>query len=210
MSRWLAIRVLHCSPLSSRERQVTTPNSSNNSCTSRASVWLPKEKEVCSNNARRNTALYAGVPAQTCSGTPPSHAGWADRVPCTSRATSSRSRSSRSPNSVSQPTSLDPPRNIATRSPGWSSSSSFHSSIGTPSTSTRHRTGWLCVPVSWNPSRVRTRNVGWDPEWKNVVARTGSPERSSSLTSTSSVSLCGATPGTRLPICTVVPSDLRR
>ena len=41
-----------------------------------------------------------------------------------------------------------PERLSSTRSPGPISSSSFHISSGTPAISTRHRTGWLAVPVS--------------------------------------------------------------
>ena len=77
-----------------------------------------------------------------------------------------------------------------------SRSSSRQSSIGRPSTWTRHSTGWLSVPVSSKPSRVRICRVGWSPEWKSFDAWTGVPLRSTTLRSMS-LSLFGRASGTR-------------
>ena len=72
-------------------------------------------------------------------------------------------------------TRRDAAATCTTRSPGRISSSRLQSSVGTPATDRIVSTGWLCVPVSSKPSRVRSRSVGCSPEWKTLLADTGLP-----------------------------------
>jgi hypothetical protein len=88
--------------------------------------------------------------------------------------------------------------------PGVISSRRSHWKTGTPMAETRHRTGWLVLPRRVWPLFAIRRFVGWMPELKTLLTRTGLPSLSSTWKSAAASLLGGRS--TRSAIRALRPS----